>query len=175
MDQQEGMSSNRAPIFKGDNYALWSIRMRSYLMELGFNVWLSLIRGYYVPKTAPSDTTTKKLCNDNSRVSNAILGGLANNVFVKVMHCKLEKWIWDKIQIIYEGDSKVKQEKIQMYRRQFEILKMKEEKNIAKYLLRVDEIVHILKRLGEELDEKIVVQKVLRSVPMRYDPKLSTL
>jgi hypothetical protein len=28
---------------------------------------------------------------------------------------------------------------------------------------------------GEELDDKIVVQKVLISLPMRYDPKISTL
>jgi hypothetical protein len=127
MDQQEGMSSNKAPLFKGDNYAFWSIRMRSYLMELGCDVWLSVINGYDVPETAPSDTTAKKLYNDNSRVVNAILGGLTNNVFVKVMHCKSTKEIWDKLQIIYEGYSKVKQEKLQTYRGQFENLKMKEE------------------------------------------------
>jgi hypothetical protein len=44
-------------------------------------------------KTAPLDTTAKKLCNDNSRVVNAILGGLVNNLFVKVMHCKSKKYL----------------------------------------------------------------------------------
>jgi hypothetical protein len=39
----------------------------------------------------PSDTTTKKLYNDNSRVVNAILGGLENNVFVKVKNFKSTK------------------------------------------------------------------------------------
>ena len=52
---------------------------------------------------------------------------------------------------------------------------MKEEENIAEYLLRVDEIVNTIRGLGEELDEKIVVQKVLRSVLIRYDPKVSIL
>jgi hypothetical protein len=52
---------------------------------------------------------------------------------------------------------------------------MKEEENIIEYLLRVDEIVNTIIGLGEELDEKIVVQKVLRSFPMRYDPKVSSL
>jgi hypothetical protein len=113
MDQQEGMPSNKAPLFKGDNYALWSIRMRSYLTALGCDVWISMIKGYDVPKTAPSDTTVKKLWNDNSRVVNAILGGLENNVFFKVMHCKSAKEIFNKLQIIYEGDSKIKQAKLQ--------------------------------------------------------------
>jgi hypothetical protein len=45
-----------------------------------------------VPKiiriTPPTDTTAKKLCNENSRVVNDILGGLENPIFVKVLHCK---------------------------------------------------------------------------------------
>jgi hypothetical protein len=52
---------------------------------------------------------------------------------------------------------------------------MKEEENIAEHLLRVDEIVNTIKGIGEELYEKVVVQKVLRSPPMGYDPKVFTL
>jgi hypothetical protein len=29
--------------------------------------------------------------------------------------------------------------------------------------------------LGEEIKESVIVQKVLRSLPMRFDPKISTL
>jgi hypothetical protein len=145
------------------------------VMALGCDVWIFVIKGYDVPETPPLDSTAKKLYNDNSRAVNAIMGGLANNVFVKVMHCKSTKYIWNKLQIIYEGDAKVKQAKLQTYRGQFESLKMKEEENIVEYLLRVNEIFNTIKGLGEELDDKIVVQKVLRSLPMRYDPKVSTL
>jgi hypothetical protein len=91
MDQQEGMSSNRAPLFKGNDYAFWSISMRSYLMDLGCDVWLSMVNGYTTPTTAPLDIVAKKLCDDNSMDVNAILGGLANPIFVKVMHCKSKK------------------------------------------------------------------------------------
>jgi hypothetical protein len=116
MDQHEGMSSNRAPLFKGNDYAFWSIRMRSYLMALGCDVWLSVANGYKEPPIVPTDVAAKKLYNDNSRVVNAILGGLANSIFVKMMHCKSTKEIWDKLQILYEGDSKVKKAKLQTYR-----------------------------------------------------------
>jgi hypothetical protein len=91
MDQQEGISSNREPLFKGDDYAFWSIRMEIYLTALGCDVWLSVVNVYTAPTTAPSDVAAKKLYNDNSRVLNAILGGLANLIFVKVMHCKSTK------------------------------------------------------------------------------------
>jgi hypothetical protein len=39
---------------------------------------------------------------------------------------------------------------------------MNEKEEIATYLLRVDEVVNAIRGLGEELDESLVVQKVLR-------------
>lgn len=60
-DQQEGMSSNRASLFKGNDYAFWSIRMRIYLTALGCAVWLSVVDDYTAPTTAPSDAAAKKL------------------------------------------------------------------------------------------------------------------
>jgi hypothetical protein len=175
MDQQQGMSSKITPLFKGDDYDFWRIRMKSHLMALGFDIWKYVEDGYTAPSSPPTDVAAKKLCNDNSRVVNAILSGLSINVFVKVMHCKSTKELWDKLKVIYEGDSKVKQAKLQTLRAQFENLKMKEEENIAEYLQRVDEIVNSVRALGETVEDKYIVQKVLRSFPMRYDAKISTL
>jgi hypothetical protein len=88
MDQQDNMSSKIAPLFKVNDYSFWSIKMKIYLMDLRFYVWLSVVNGYTTPTTTPSNVVVKKLYNNNSRVVNAILGGLANLIFVKVMHCK---------------------------------------------------------------------------------------
>jgi len=52
---------------------------------------------------------------------------------------------------------------------------MKEEENIAEYFQRVDEIVNSIRALEEELKYNIIVQKVLRQLPMRYDAKVYTL
>jgi hypothetical protein len=175
MDQQEGMSSNRASLFKENDYAFWSIRMKSYLMALGCDVWLFIEDGYTAPSTPATDIAAMNLYNDNSRVFNAILGGLENRIFVKVMQCKLTKEIWDKLKIIYEGDGKVKQAKLQTLRAQFENLKMKEDKNITEYLQRVDEVVNSIRALGEDIDDKFIVQEVMRTLTMIYDAKVSTL
>jgi hypothetical protein len=175
MDQQEGMSSNKAPLFNGGGYALWKIRMKKYMLALGFDVWKSVVDGYTAPATPPTDTAGKKICNDNSRAVNAILGGLTNSICVKVMHCKSAKEIWDKLEVVYEGDRKVKEAKLQTYRAQFENLKMKEEENIVEYFHRVDEVVNSIREAGEELTDKPIVQNILRSLPMRYDAKISTI
>jgi hypothetical protein len=52
---------------------------------------------------------------------------------------------------------------------------MKEDEDIATYLLQVDEVFNTIKGLGVEFDDSVVVQKVLRSLPMRFDSKISTL
>ena len=82
---------------------------------------------------------------------NVILSGLTETVFIKVMQCETAKEIWNKLRNIYEGDDKIKGEKLQTYRGQFENLK--EEENITAYFLSIDEIVNIIKGLGEKVDE----------------------
>jgi hypothetical protein len=52
---------------------------------------------------------------------------------------------------------------------------MKEDENIATYFLRVNETVNAILGLREEIKESVIFQKVLRSLPMRFDPKISTL
>ena len=52
---------------------------------------------------------------------------------------------------------------------------MKEEENIGEYFLRVDEVFNAIRDLGGKLKEREVVNKVLRTFPMKYDSKVSTL
>ena len=49
---------------------------------------------------------------------------------------------------------------------------MKDEENVASYILHVDEIVNIIIELGEKVEEPMIVQKVLRSLPFRFDAKV---
>jgi hypothetical protein len=52
---------------------------------------------------------------------------------------------------------------------------MKEYENIETYFLQVDEAINEIMGLGEEIKEFVTVQKVLISLPMRFDPKISAL
>ena len=79
------------------------------------------------------------------------------------------------METIYAGDSKVKRAKLQTFKAQFEGLKMKDEENILEYFERVDNIVNAIKGLGVDVPENEIVEKILRTLPMLYNPKLSTL
>ena len=52
---------------------------------------------------------------------------------------------------------------------------MHNDESVANYFLRVDEIVNCMKNLGEEIEEAIVVEKVLRSFSPRFESKVSVI
>jgi hypothetical protein len=70
---------------------------------------------------------------------------------------------------------RTKNAKLQSYRFQFESLRMEESEDIATYFLRIDEVVNTMRGLGETIENGIIVQNVLRSLPARFDPKISAL
>ena len=59
MYQQEGMLNNKAPLFNGGGYALWKIRMKIFLLALGFDIWKFVVYGYNAPTTSPKDAVGK--------------------------------------------------------------------------------------------------------------------
>ena len=52
---------------------------------------------------------------------------------------------------------------------------MKDEENISKYFERVENLVNSIKGLGVEGPDYDLVEKILRTLPMEYNPKVSTL
>jgi hypothetical protein len=52
---------------------------------------------------------------------------------------------------------------------------MDKKEHIENYFLRVDEVVNSIRGLGEELNGSLVVQKVLISLLLKYDAKVSSI
>ncbi|XP_059076370.1 uncharacterized protein LOC131875744 [Cryptomeria japonica] len=51
----------------------------------------------------------------------------------------------------------------------------KEDEDIAAYFLHVDEIVNAITTLGEEAEDTLLVWKLLRTLTMKFDPKVSAI
>jgi hypothetical protein len=78
MDHQEGLSTNRAQLFDITNYSFWSIRMRTCLMAIGFDIWKLFVTSYTTPKTPPTYVVGEKSSeNYNVKSMNPILCGLS--------------------------------------------------------------------------------------------------
>ena len=82
--------------------------MKCHMMSLGLKVWDATVKEYKIDDQAPTNNVELSQYECNSKFLNAIPSGLTNSVFTKVMRCKTSKQAWDKLQIIYEGEYKVK-------------------------------------------------------------------
>ena len=143
-------------------------------MYLGANVWEVVETGYMKPIVIASKYDKTEF-SSNVKAMNSILSGISEAEFVKVMHFESTKEMWDKLISSYEGNEKVKDDKLQNYRLKFEQLKMNEDETISKYFLIIEELVNSMKGLGEKIGEASLVQNILRSLPDKFNPKVSTI
>jgi hypothetical protein len=174
MKIHEGTLANKPPLFDGTKFSLWKIRMRTYLIALGDDVWDVVETGYINPVVIASKDGKLEFIF-NAKGMNAILNGLAEAEFVKVMYLQTAKEMWDKLINSYEGNENVKDAKLQTYRLKFEQLKMNEDQTVNKYFLRVEELVNAMKGLGEKIEEYFLVHKILRSLLDKFNPKVSAI
>eukprot|EP00253_Pinus_taeda_P003774 PITA_03774 len=175
MSNYEREASIRPLVFDGTNFNYWKVRVTAYLQSLGTEVWDIVETGYAFPSVTPTDADEKKKYETNAKAVSTLLGCISQLEFMKVMHYKSAKEIWNKIVISYEGDEQVKRAKLQTLKIQYETLKMYNDESVANYFLWVDEVVNCMKNLGEEIKEAIVVEKVLRSLSPKFESKVSAI
>ena len=82
---------------------------------------------------------------------------------------KTEKENWETIRILYVGVDHVVQSKVQSLRWEFENLVMTKEEKVSDFSSHFTKIISKLRDLGEQLEEKEAVAKLLRSMPVKYD------
>ena len=145
--------------------------MEVYLLVQGYEVWDAVQNGF----TPTADEQGKKNLVNDVKENNIINSGLIESAYHKVLGCKTAKNVWEKLENIYAGDSNVNEKNLQIYREKFEQLRMKEDDNIVAYFQHVGEITNTLEGLGELVDEKTIIWKILRTLPGRFNPKVSVL
>ena len=136
------------------NYRLWAMRMEVYLEAHG--LWESI---------TGTETNRKK---DRQALS-AILNSVSESVSFQLDVKKTAKENWETIRVLHVGVDHVVQSKIQSLRREFENLAMKKDEKVSDFSSRFTKIISKLRDLGERLEEKEAVAKLLRSMPVKYD------
>ena len=101
MDQKEEIYTiNGSPILGKEEYIFWSTRMKSYLKELGPDVWNLVITDYFPPKRTRT-SSQKKSKKSNSMEMDTILDGLLDDSKGNIGECNSAKEIWENIKYLY--------------------------------------------------------------------------
>ena len=82
---------------------------------------------------------------------------------------KSAKESWESLKILHVKVDHVIKSRIQFLRRDFENLSMRKDEKVSYYSLRFTKVISELRDLGENLEEKDVVAKLLRSLQQKFD------
>ena len=104
-----------------------------------------------------------------------IHSAVSDVVFTRIINCETAKETWDTLQVSFQGNERTRQMQVLNLRREFEMLRMKQNETIKEYFDRLLMIVNKIRLLQEDLPDKRVVEKVLVSLLERFEAKISSL
>jgi hypothetical protein len=111
----------------------------------------------------------------NNKAINALFNGLDTNMLKLIKRCLSAKEAWGILMTCYEGTSKVKMSKLQLLTSKFEGLRMKEEEIIQDFHMNLLDIANPFEALGEKVYDEKLSKKILRSLPKRFDMKVTAI
>ena len=169
------LSQTSVPIFDGDAYDFWSIQMRTIFISQG--LWELVQSGYEQPDDAAAlaawDGDRKKQYNDNvmkdAKALMYIQQGVSKVIFPRIMGATMSKDAWEILKNEFKGSDKVITIKLQSLWKEFDNLLMKETESVKVFFSRVSNIINQMRSFGDSIEDKKIIEKILRSLPVKYD------
>ncbi|XP_040942499.1 uncharacterized protein [Gossypium hirsutum] len=96
-------------------------------------------------------------------------------IFTRIMSLKSAKKIWDYLKVGYAGDERIRGIKVLNLIKDFELQKMKESELVKEYFDRLFSIANKVRLLGSELNDSRIVEKLLVTVPEKFEATITTL
>ncbi|KAK2354753.1 gag-protease polyprotein [Trifolium repens] len=173
----EGGSSNRPPLFEGDDYYYWKDKMELFLRSQDNNMWSVIEIGEYVPLV--KDSTTPKTPGEwstqeadrvllNTKAKLFIKSAMSREEYDRIMQCKTAKEMWETLQVHHEGTSRVKETRIDIGVRKFELFEMQEDESIDQMYGRFTIIINELNSLGKTYTTHEKIRKLLRCLTKNW-------
>eukprot|EP00253_Pinus_taeda_P028454 PITA_28454 len=97
------------------------------------------------------------------------------SVFPRLAAAKTSNEAWETLKTAYQGMEKVKTAKLQLLRKDFENLNMKESDNIDSFFTHVIGLVTQMRTHGETIEDRRIVEKILRVLPSKFDAIVTTI
>ena len=170
--------SSKSPIFTGVNYGVLAVKMKIYLKA--FDLWEDVeVDREPAPLNNNPIMAQLKYFNEQRtkkfKALTCIHNAVSEEIFSRIMACETAKEAWDKLKAEFQGDEKSRRMQILTLKRQFEGLKMKDSETIKEFSSNVSKIVNQMTLLGEEIQESRVVEKVLVSLPEKFENEICSL
>lgn len=169
------------PLFDGKNYDYWAITMKALFASQ--DLWEIVEDGFEQPAdenefnnlTQGEKDLLKSHKKKDSKALFFLYQAVHGSVFPRLVAAKTSKEAWQTLKTAYQGMEKVKTTKLQLLRKDFENLCMKESDNIDSFFTQAIGLVTQIRSHGEILEERRIVEKLLRCLPSRFHVIVTTI
>ena len=106
----EGASTNRPPLFAGENYPFWKMIMQIFLESQDKEILDATLNGPFVPTKPFTEWTTdeNRRAQYDVKARNIMASALTIDEFFRISQCKSAKEMWDVLEVTHEGIDEVK-------------------------------------------------------------------
>jgi hypothetical protein len=168
----------KTPVFTGQNYGVWAVKIETYLKA--FDLW-EIVESDRQPTPLGNNPTIAqmKFFNEEKakrfKALTCLHNAVSEEIFTRIMAFKSAKETWDKLKAEFHGDEKSRKMQVLNLRRQFEGLKMRETDTIKDFSSQISKLVNQVRFLGEDFPDSRIVEKVLVSLPEKFEHKICSL
>ncbi|GJX52757.1 retrovirus-related pol polyprotein from transposon TNT 1-94 [Tanacetum coccineum] len=170
----EGQSMQRPPLFQSDSFIYWKTRFETYVKSKDLDLWHVITNGDFQPiqnnpKTVPfekqNDDLKKRLAKNNE-AKMVIYNALPRKEYERIFMCNMAKEIWKTLLITHQGNSQVKDNKIDLLVQQYEQFVISEDESIGRAFARFNTIITSLKALDVESKEltSLSLDEIIRNL-----------
>ncbi|XP_013626727.1 PREDICTED: uncharacterized protein LOC106332773 [Brassica oleracea var. oleracea] len=175
------MKNQVIPIFDEEKYDFWSIKMTTilktrklwYVVEEGVASPPALVEE--TPETARARSLREEAMMNDTLALQILQTAVSDHIFSRIAAASTSKEAWDALKEEYEGSSQVRLIKLQTLRREYENLKMYENEDIKVFTDKIVELANQLTYHGEQKSDVQLIQKILISLPTKFDSIVSVL
>ncbi|XP_021616607.1 uncharacterized protein LOC110617913 [Manihot esculenta] len=150
------------PVFNGENYQE-AVEEDYQVLPLSENPTVAQMKSFKERKAR------------KSKAKNCLFAAVSSSIFTKIMSLETAFDIWNYLKKEYEGNQKIKGMQVLNLVREFEMQRMKESETVKEYSDRLLNIVNKVRLFGSDFDDTRIIQKILVTVPERFEATITSL
>ncbi|GJS21018.1 zf-CCHC domain-containing protein [Tanacetum coccineum] len=163
-------------------------RFETYVKSKDLDLWHVITNGDFQPIIQNSETKLdevvpfekqsdelKRRLAKNNEAKMVIYNALPRKEYERIFMCNTAKEIWKTLLITHQGNSQVKDNKIDLLVQQYEQFVISEDESIDSAFARFNTIITSLKALDEGYSSKNYVRKFLRALHPKWRAKVTAI
>ena len=154
------ISPNPLQVLSKTNYPVWAMQMQVHLEAYG--LWEAI----------EFDAVPRK---KDRQALLVIFGALSEDIVAQLDIFKTAKETWEFLKTRHMGAACVIKARVQALQREFENMFVGEEEYVVDFVGKISQVATQLRSLGEKIDDGVLVAKLLRAAPEKFDAITSSI